>query len=140
VESDGLYAQRRRNGAGDCAMTAAPISVVPSRSQRRPAIARDCFVAALLAMAALLPAGLASAETRRYVLPDETAALRPGPGVEAAQNACLACHSADYVTTQPPGMGATFWEAEVQKMIKAFGAPISQTEAKAISDYLSRTY
>ncbi len=90
--------------------------------------------------AVLLCAAPAAAEPRRYVLPEETAQLRSGPGVEAAQNACLSCHSADYVTTQPPNMGAKFWEAEVQKMVKVFGAPISPAEAKEIAEYLSRTY
>jgi len=94
-----------------------------------------------LAVAALLPiTGAAIAAPRRYALPEETAAFRPGSGVEAAQDNCLACHSADYVTTQPPRLGATFWEAEVSKMIKAYRAPIPDATAKAIADYLSRTY
>jgi hypothetical protein len=37
-----------------------------------------------------------------YQLPDETAELKPGPGVDTAA-VCQACHSADYITTQPPG-------------------------------------
>jgi mono/diheme cytochrome c family protein len=90
--------------------------------------------------ALLLDAGAARAETRVYRLPEEAADFRPGPGVEAAQNNCLSCHSADYVNTQPPRLGATFWEAEVSKMIKAYHAPITETDAKAIIDYLSRTY
>ncbi len=97
------------------------------------------FVAALLATTGLLAGGPAGAEPKSYALPQETAAFKPGPGVEAAQNNCLSCHSADYVTTQPPQMGAKFWEAEVAKMIK-FGAPISQEDAKAIVEYLAKTY
>ena len=53
-----------------------------------------------------------------YKLPDETAVFRPGPGVEAAQSNCAACHSADYINYQPPKKGQAFWDAEVQKMIK----------------------
>jgi len=32
------------------------------------------------------------------------------------------------------------WDAEVTKMIKAFGAPISDADAKEIVDYLSANY
>jgi mono/diheme cytochrome c family protein len=96
--------------------------------------------AALAAAAALALADLAAAEPLTYDLPQETAALRPGPGVEAAQNNCLTCHSADYVAIQPPQKGKAFWEAEVAKMIKVYGAPIDAADAKAIAGYLARTY
>ncbi len=74
-----------------------------------------------------------------YNLPDETAELKPGPGVENAI-ICLACHSADYISTQPPGKGRAFWNAEVQKMIKVFNAPINSGDAGVIVDYLAATY
>lgn len=94
-----------------------------------------------LAFAALMLSATGTiASPRHYALPEETAAFRPGSGVEAAQDNCLSCHSADYVTTQPPRLGATFWEAEVSKMVKAYRAPIPDATAKAIVDYLSRTY
>jgi hypothetical protein len=32
------------------------------------------------------------------------------------------------------------WNAEVTKMIKAFGAPINDADAKAIVDYLTKNY
>lgn len=88
----------------------------------------------------LLNAGVAIAEPRNYTRPEENATFRPSPGVEAAQNNCFSCHSADYVSTQPPRLGAKFWETEVSKMIKAYHAPISETDAKVIVEYLSRTY
>jgi mono/diheme cytochrome c family protein len=75
-----------------------------------------------------------------YALPEENGAFRLGPGVETAQNNCLTCHSADYISTQPPGLGRAFWEAEVAKMIKAYGAPINDNDVKAIVDYLANTY
>ena len=71
-----------------------------------------------------------------YRLPEETANLKPGPGLESAQ-VCGACHSVDYISTQPSKMGKAFWEAEVQKMIKVYKAPI---DAAAIADYLAATY
>lgn len=52
----------------------------------------------------------------------------------------LACHSADYITTQPSNMGKAFWEAEVQKMIKVFKAPIDPADAPTIADCLAATY
>ena len=75
-----------------------------------------------------------------YALPDETATLRPGPGVETARDICASCHSVDYINTQPPGRGSEFWEAEVKKMIKSYHAPISEADAKTITDYLAKTY
>ena len=74
-----------------------------------------------------------------YVLPEETATLRPGPGVETA-GVCMSCHSVDYINTQPPQSGKEFWEGEVKKMIKSYHAPISEADAKTIADYLARTY
>ena len=102
---------------------------------------RKITLAALMLSGALLGvAGLARAKPLTYELPEETAALRPGPGVEAAQNNCLSCHSADYVAMQPPQKGRAFWEAEVAKMIKIYHAPIEEADAKAIADYLAQTY
>jgi hypothetical protein len=80
------------------------------------------------------------AETRTYTLPDETARFRPGPAVETAEVHCAVCHSVDYVKVQPPGKGKAFWTAEVNKMIKVFGAPIEQEDATKIIDYLAATY
>jgi hypothetical protein len=74
-----------------------------------------------------------------YQLPEETAALKPGPGVESAQ-VCMACHSADYISTQPPKKGKAFWGAEVQKMIKVFKATIADADAATIADYLATNY
>jgi sulfite dehydrogenase (cytochrome) subunit B len=77
-----------------------------------------------------------------YQLPEETAAFRPGPNLEAAQNNCTGCHSADYISTQPRNVKSKkgFWQAEVTKMIKLYGAPIDQADVSKIVDYLSATY
>jgi mono/diheme cytochrome c family protein len=95
---------------------------------------------AALAAAVLTMAGVSYAKPVTYALPEETSTFRPGPGMETAQNNCLTCHSADYINTQPPHRGKAFWEAEVTKMIKAYHAPISEEDAKAIADYLAKTY
>ena len=98
------------------------------------------IVAAIFGAALFGFAGFAIAEPVVYDLPQETSVLRPGPGLETAQNNCMACHSADYLAMQPPKRGKSFWDAEVTKMIKTYGAPISEADAKVIGDYLAQTY
>jgi len=105
---------------------------------------RQLLLAPLFATAAI--AGLvfasANAAPASYPLPDETASFKPGPNLEVVQNNCTACHSADYVNTQPrgPKFKKDFWQAEVTKMIKVYGAPIDDADAAKIVDYLAATY
>ncbi len=73
-------------------------------------------------------------------LPHETVSYKHLPGVDLANGYCLTCHSADYVATQPPALGRTFWLKEVQKMKQAFGAPIPDDQIPGIADYLVRAY
>ncbi len=96
---------------------------------------------ALLATAAVSP-GSTHAGPVSFTLPDETAAFKPGPNLEVVQNNCSACHSADYVNTQPRGekFRKDFWQAEVTKMIKVYGAPIDDADVGKIVDYLTATY
>ena len=65
--------------------------------------------------------------------------LKPGPNAELTGNKCVFCHSTDYVVMQPRG-DAKQWQAVVTKMIKVYGAPISEDEAKAIVEYLASSY
>ena len=62
----------------------------------------------------------------------------PGPGSDAINNNCLACHSADMVLNQPALPKAT-WQAEVDKMINAYKAPVAKEDVAVIVDYLTRT-
>jgi hypothetical protein len=66
--------------------------------------------------------------------------LKPGPGSEAAQTQCAACHSLDYILMNSPFPNAKVWEAEVNKMINVFGAAIPPDEAKTITEYLAKNY
>jgi sulfite dehydrogenase (cytochrome) subunit B len=77
-----------------------------------------------------------------YKVPDETATFKPGANMDVAVNNCTACHSADYVQTQPrgPNFKKNFWQAEVTKMIKVYGAPIEDGDASKIIDYLTENY
>jgi cytochrome c5 len=85
--------------------------------------------------------GAAAAAPVSYRLPEETAAFKPGPNLDIVKNNCTACHSADYVNTQPLMKNRKdFWQAEVTKMIKVYGAPIDQADVGKIVDYLAATY
>ena len=96
--------------------------------------------AAGLATSAALVA--VNAKPFTYNLPEEKAVFKPGPNLEVVQGNCGACHSSDYVLTQPQGpkFKKDFWEAEVTKMIKVYGAPIDQADVGKIVEYLSATY
>ena len=104
------------------------------------------FARSLLAILAVAAAGsVAARETAAmpppaYAPPPETSRFIEAPGVNVAQRYCLTCHSADYVSNQPPHMPAAFWQNEVAKMRNAYGAPIPDDAAKAIADYLVATY
>jgi cytochrome c5 len=98
----------------------------------------------LLALAAAASLGLVMARAVPvvYKLPEETAAFKPGPNLDVVKNNCTGCHSADYVTTQPRNVKSKkdFWQAEVTKMIKTYGAPISEADVPKIVEYLAATY
>ncbi|WP_076866717.1 SorB family sulfite dehydrogenase c-type cytochrome subunit [Bradyrhizobium mercantei] len=99
------------------------------------------LLASLVAIA-MLTIGAAIAAPVNYTLPEETAAFKPGPNLDVVQSNCTGCHSADYIKTQPQGekFKKDFWQAEVTKMIKVYGAPIDQADVGKIVDYLSATY
>jgi len=96
---------------------------------------------ALVVIASAAP-GSANASPVSYDLPPEPAAFRPGPNLDVVQNNCTGCHSADYIVTQPrgPKFRKDFWQAEVNKMIKVYGAPIADADIPRIVDYLTATY
>jgi len=71
--------------------------------------------------------------------PSFTPELAEGDGRQEVQSFCATCHSTRYITMQPPLPGAT-WEAEVNKMMKVYGAPIPETAAKKITAYLQAHY
>jgi hypothetical protein len=69
-------------------------------------------------------------------LPDSDKMFPAGPGSDAINNNCLACHSADMVLNQP-AMSKQVWAAEVNKMINNYKAPIAPEDVGAIVDYLT---
>ncbi len=68
-------------------------------------------------------------------LPTSDVAFPAAAGVDAATANCLACHSAGMVLTQP-AMSNAAWQAEVEKMIHAFKAPVAERDVATIVDYL----
>lgn len=90
----------------------------------------------------ILAVGVATAaEEKRVSLPadDAYARLKPGPGSDVTQAQCQFCHSTDYIVMQPRG-DAKQWDGVVTKMRKVFGAPISDADAKTITEYLTAAY
>jgi mono/diheme cytochrome c family protein len=66
--------------------------------------------------------------------------LKPGPGLDKVEGNCSGCHSLVYIQMSSPFLNAAGWNAEVAKMIKAFGAPIGDADAKDIATYLAANY
>jgi mono/diheme cytochrome c family protein len=71
---------------------------------------------------------------------EKPVALKQAPGVDKVDANCQACHSLSYIPMNSVFLNAAGWDAEVTKMIKAFGAPIDDGDAKAIADYLKKNY
>jgi hypothetical protein len=76
-------------------------------------------------------------QVQAYPVPAEDFA--PGDGLQDVQIYCNTCHSPRYITMQPPLPAAT-WEAEVDKMNKAFGAAIPEVNTQRIILYLKTHY
>ena len=69
-------------------------------------------------------------------LPDSDKMFPTGPGSDAINNNCLACHSADMVLNQP-ALSKQAWATEVNKMINNYKAPIAPEDIGAIVNYLT---
>jgi cytochrome c5 len=97
---------------------------------------------ALVAGTALLPLAseaqaqpLTTLKSVSVDLPQGDRAFPPGPGLDAVNNNCLACHSAGMILNQP-SMSKTAWDAEVHKMINTYKAPVAAEDVDAIVAYL----
>lgn len=88
------------------------------------------FVIALVAVLIASPA----------LADEQVIKLKPGPGLDKVEANCAACHTLAYIPMNSPFLNAAGWDATVTKMIKAFGAPIEEADAKAIADYLKKNY
>jgi hypothetical protein len=105
-------------------------------------MSRNLLLAVILLGAASMPlvAGAASAFELKPVkidLPDSDKMFPSGPGSDAINNNCLACHSADMVLNQPE-LSKQAWASEVNKMINNYKAPVAPEDVGPIVDYLAR--
>ena len=66
--------------------------------------------------------------------------LKKAPGADTVEANCAVCHTLDYIPMNSTFLNAAGWDAEVAKMISAFGAPISPDDQRIISDYLKTNY
>jgi cytochrome c5 len=105
-------------------------------------MARKMLALALVTGAVLMPSvGRAAAPlqlTSVNVDLPQSDRMFAGQGADALNNNCLACHSAGMVLNQP-ALTKAAWQAEVNKMIQIYKAPIAAADAAAIVDYLART-
>ena len=69
-------------------------------------------------------------------LPDSDKMFPDGPGSDAINNNCLACHSAGMVLNQP-ALSKQAWAAEVNKMINNYKAPVAPEDVGPIVEYLT---
>jgi sulfite dehydrogenase (cytochrome) subunit B len=71
---------------------------------------------------------------------EQVVELKKAPGLDKVATNCAVCHSLDYIQMNSPFPNAALWDAEVTKMIKVYGAPISDADAAAIANYLKSNY
>jgi mono/diheme cytochrome c family protein len=101
---------------------------------------RQPLLVALIAVSALAPLG-AHADDKLLLksvnvdLPFGDRTFPGGPGSDAVNGNCLACHSAGMVLNQP-ALSQAQWRAEVEKMRTAYKAPIDPKDVDAIVGYL----
>lgn len=88
------------------------------------------IIAALTVLALSLPA---AAE-------EKPIDLKKAPGLDKVEGNCGSCHTLDYILMNSPYPNAALWDAEVTKMIKVYGAPITDADAKEIAEYLKKNY
>ena len=104
---------------------------------RRKMLSLALMTGAVLAPAAGLAATPLQLKSVNVELP-QSDRMFTGQGADAVNNNCLACHSAGMVLNQP-ALTKAAWQAEVNKMIQFYKAPIAAADVTAIVDYLPRT-
>jgi hypothetical protein len=76
-----------------------------------------------------------AAGAHTITLPAMQPDLPPGPNRDTVAGTCAICHSTRYITMQPAFTRAV-WTAEVDKMRKTYGAPLTDAQAAQAVDYL----
>ena len=118
-------------------------------SGQKTAAVTGFVVVAALAVLAVFPS---ASDTNRvdspagmqpvsFVMPEEVTPPELGDAeAQLVVSTCSACHSLEYITTQPRGMGEKFWRDSVAKMVTVYGAPIEPADAEAIGDILAKKF
>jgi sulfite dehydrogenase (cytochrome) subunit B len=91
-------------------------------------------------MRLIMIAMLSAAVTMPVAAAENPVRLKQAPGLDRVEANCAACHTLDYVPMNSPFLNETAWDAEVAKMVNAFGAPIAPADVKIIADYLKANY
>ena len=91
-------------------------------------------------MRSILVVLLSAAATFAVAADEQSIRLKQARGLDKVEANCAACHSLDYVQMNSTFLNAAGWDAEVAKMINAYGAPIGAADAKIIADYLKANY
>lgn len=81
-------------------------------------------------------AGQSGQSVKSITLPSVQVDMPKGPGYEAFNARCVACHSPQYVLMQP-NFSKEVWTNEVMKMRKVFGAPVGDEQVEDIVNYLA---
>jgi hypothetical protein len=105
-------------------------------------MSRNLLRVAILLSAASMPLAIRAAavselKSVKIDLPDSDRMFPDGPGSDAINNNCLACHSAGMVLNQPE-LSKQAWATEVNKMINVYKAPVAPEDVGPIVEYLSR--
>lgn len=82
-------------------------------------------------------AGGITLASQTLALPEETIAFPVGADGELLALNCTACHSPELILVQPP-LGADKWQAEIDKMRKAYHATIDANDDAALVAALGR--
>lgn len=93
------------------------------------------FVGAWIAWVSFETVGSLDLISVKLELPESDKTFE-GPGSDTVSNHCLACHSEAMILNQPP-LSRAAWEGAIKKMISVYKAPIPESEAGAIVDYLT---
>ena len=91
----------------------------------------------LIALLALAP--LTAQVEEKVEVPYIDFPVKMGKGFAEVQANCLMCHSFGYIINQGP-QSRKHWKHVIDKMVKAFKAPITEKDAKIVEDYLVEYY
>jgi mono/diheme cytochrome c family protein len=109
---------------------------------RRAEMRKSLFAAIALFAFALPPTSALTQDLKKFKsvsvdIPDGDRLFPGGVDADAINDNCLGCHSAGMVLNQPSFPKAV-WEAEIQKMITTYRAPIDQADVARIVAYLAK--